>query len=135
MNSKKRKEYTFGTLGFRPGTNTGFFSKINPILVRWLLRWEVTDRKDTWSDEFLVAVRAFFRAMEMLEMAQEQSKDNCARRTTWAILAIDFQTATATKIPRPEVRPWSMAWACADTKGKSRDNCGNAKRWWERSKN
>ena len=29
----------------------GFQSK--PIPVRWPLRWEVTDKKDTWSDEFL----------------------------------------------------------------------------------
>ena len=30
------------------------------IAVRWPVHWEVTDRKDTWSDEFLVAVRAYF---------------------------------------------------------------------------
>ena len=28
--------------------------------VRWPLHWRVTHRKGTWSDEFLVAIRAYF---------------------------------------------------------------------------
>ena len=48
----------------------GFQSK--PMRVRWLLRWEVTDKRDTWSDEFLVALRAYIGAKEMLEMTTER---------------------------------------------------------------
>ena len=60
---------------------------------------EVTDRKDTWSDEFLVAVRAYFGALEVLKMTDEQSEENFERKTTWTTIAIDFEIATATKIP------------------------------------
>ena len=75
----------------------GFQTK--PILVRWLLRWEVTDRKDTWSDELLVAVRVYLGAVDMFEMTKEQCEENFERVTTWAIVALDFETATATKTP------------------------------------
>ena len=61
-----------------------------PIPVRWQLHWEVTDRKDTWSDEFFVAIRAYVGAMEMLEMTKEHSENNFERKTTWATVAIDI---------------------------------------------
>ena len=77
MSSKKRDEHTFGTSGLRAGTNTEFQSE--PTLVRWLLFWEVTDKKDTWSDGFLVAIRTYIGAMEMFQMTKEQSKENFER--------------------------------------------------------
>ena len=94
----------------------GFQSK--PIPVRWPPHWEVTDRKDTWSAEFLVAIRAYCGVMDMLEMIKEQSEENFERKTTWATVAIDLEIATATKIPQPEVTPWSKACRSTDTKGK-----------------
>ena len=59
----------------------------------------MTDRKDTWSAEFLVAIRAFCVVMDMLEMTKEQSEENFERKTTWATVAIDLEMATATTIP------------------------------------
>ena len=53
MISQKGKEHTDGMSGLRTGTNQHGFQR----------RWEVTDRKDTWSDEFLTAVGAYFGAM------------------------------------------------------------------------
>ena len=79
MNELKEEERTHIRDVWTENRNQhGFQSK--PIPVRWPLRWEVTDKKVTWSDEFLVAIRAYFGAMEKL-------------------VAIDFETATATKIP------------------------------------
>ena len=60
---------------------------------------EVSDRKDTWSDEFLVATRAYFGMMDMLETTKEQSEENVEKKTTWTTVPVDFETATATKIP------------------------------------
>ena len=48
----------------------------NPILVRRPPHWEVTERKGMWSDEFLVALRAYFGVVEMLDMTKEQSEEN-----------------------------------------------------------
>ena len=93
MHSKKWKEHTFGTFGLNAGTNTD--SQNKSILVRWPLHWEATDR----SDGFLEAIRAYFRAMEMLEMTKEQSEENFERKATWATIAIDSETATVRKIP------------------------------------
>ena len=67
--------------------------------VRWPVHGEVTDRKDTWSDEFLVAVKAYFGALEVLKMTDEQNEENFERMTTWTTIAIDFKIATATNIP------------------------------------
>ena len=83
--------------GLKIGTSTD--SKANKIAVRWPVHWEVTDRKDTWSDEFLMAVRADFGALEVLKMTDEQSEENYERKTTWTTIAIDFEMATVTKIP------------------------------------
>ena len=69
------------------------------IALRWPVHWEVTDRKDTWSDEFLLAVRAYFGALEVLKMTDEQSEENFDRKTTWTTMASDFEIATATMIP------------------------------------
>ena len=68
-----------------------------PTPVRWPLRWEVTDSKDSWSEEFLVAIRAYFGAMEML-------------------VAIDFETATATKIPTARRQAKVRGKGCAQTR-------------------
>ena len=54
--------------------------------------------------------------MEMLEMTKERSEENFETMTTWAMVAIEFETATATKIPTAEVRLCSKAWQCMDTK-------------------
>ena len=59
----------------------------------------MTDRKDTWSDEFLVAARAYFGALEVLKIIDEQCEENFERKTTWTTIAIDFEIATTTKIP------------------------------------
>ena len=45
------------------------------------------------------AVRAYFGALDVLKMTNEQSEDNFERKTTWTSIAIDFEIATATKIP------------------------------------
>ena len=96
----------------------GFQSK--PIPVRSPPPWEVTDRKDTWSDDLLEAIRAYFGVMEMLEMTKAQSEDKFERQTTWASVAIDFERATATKIPTATATgPRSKARRSADTQGKS----------------
>ena len=47
----------------------------------------------------LGGVRAYFGALEVLKMTDEQSKENLERKTTWTTIAIDFEIATATKIP------------------------------------
>ena len=79
MNELKEEERThLRDVWIKNKNQHGFQSK--PMPVRWALRWEVTDKKVTWSNEFLVAIRAYFGAMEKL-------------------VAIDFETATATKIP------------------------------------
>ena len=101
----------------------GFQSK--PILVRWPLRWEVTDKRSTWSDEFLVAGRAYFGVMEMLDMTKEQDEDNFERKTTWATVAIDFETATAIKIPTARGQAMVKGMGSTDTKGRSWDRCEN----------
>ena len=59
----------------------------------------MTGRKDTRSDEFLVAIRAYFGATEMLAMTKDQREENLERKASWATVAIDFETATAPKIP------------------------------------
>ena len=58
----------------------GFHNK--PITVRWPLRWEVTDKKVTWSDEFLVTIRAYFGAMKIL--LQLTSRQPLPRRSPTA---------------------------------------------------
>ena len=81
----------------------GFQSK--PILATWPLCWEVTERKDTWSDEFLVAVRAYLGAMEVLEMTKEQSEENFERkRQHGRLLQLTSRQPLRRRSPRPEVR-------------------------------
>ena len=69
------------------------------LAVRWPVHWEVKDRKDTWSDESMVAVRTYVGALEELKMTDEQSEENFEKKTTWTTTAIDFKITTATKIP------------------------------------
>ena len=52
----------------------------------------MTGRKDTRSDEFLVAIRAYFGATEMLAMTKDQREENLERKASWATVAIDFET-------------------------------------------
>ena len=59
----------------------GFQSK--PIPAKWPRHWEVTDWKDTSSDQLRVAIRAYFGATEMLEMMKEQTEENFERKTIW----------------------------------------------------
>ena len=96
-------------------------SQSKPVLVRWPLRWDVTDRKDTWSDEFLMAARSYLKTLEMLDMTKEQSEENFERVTKWTMVAIDFETATATKIHHGQKsgHAWSKVWECTDTNGRS----------------
>ena len=95
----------------------GFQSKLIPV--RWPLQWEVTERKDTWSDHFLVATRAYLGTTQMLEMTKEQSEEHFERKTTSSTVAIDFEMAAATKISKARGQAMVRGMGVTDTRGKS----------------
>ena len=59
----------------------------------------MTDRTDTWLDEFLVAMRAYFGVLEMLEMTEEQREEYFERDNMNDCLS------RSSDIPQPEDNP------------------------------